>query len=944
MIRIVRYTYCAIIALFALSCDKVIDDSFINSDPIPIPEKISAQIPTFDAETKSFRGGGFIEDAPESWDAADDVDTRTYAVPDQATITNGEAGEYYQYWSEGDEISLFVTQANLKYRMESYTDDLRDQGVFHLVGSKTEGATINTNYYYSIYPYKENTTIDSYGEVTYEFPKIQHYSGDTYANGENGMIAVEPKNGTDSVLYFQNFCSYLQLRLVAIEGQPKTVKKITLTSNDTWDLISGEGIIFVTDGESVPQVKMSTEPGVAMMPAASNQITLDCGSGVELSSDENAPTKFWFVVPGDVNFTSGFSVSVIYDNNYYYRKSTQKTIGIQRSHIKPMATFKPVAMEANEPIRYKYNDPTIKEPFPLTNTFIGEGGATLDIIDQVYDEETGEWVVLLSGTLKTIGDNSFMGPGENLEYIKVENGEEPVTISTHAFYNCTADSLMVHNPIDQIKSDAFKNSTIKDINIYGDVNSINTGVSADSKIENLLIKGNVGTICEDSFNLKGTSVLISVDIRGDVKTIEKNAFEACESLVEVKIGGNVDTIEQEAFSGCHNLEVVSIKGDINIIGAKAFYDNDSLHTMDINGDIANILDQAFYDCDALETFHIEGGVAEIGKQAFGGCEGLEFVDIHGNVGTIGEEAFIDCEILDKVHVTGNIATIGPKAFYDCDGLKQLLIDGHVDVIANEAFASCDELVEVNLYGDIKTIGDKAFNDTNKLQTVHITGNVETINEAAFQSCDMLKNVIIDGSVTSIGKHAFNGCAQLQTITALSAETIGFETFIGCGNLTEANLPGIKYIDNSAFKNCTKLASINLDSIITIGDSAFYACTSLTSIMIGENCTMIGEGAFNNASNLVEVYCYAVKPPFIKTDNRDSSLVFAGTAAGLCIYVPAESRDSYLKREYFKDQVLDDPSIQAQSNWWYLDYKNYLKGITEEGGNLEGWVEKDIVWQ
>ena len=925
MQRTFRYIISAILALVALSCDKLRDDASFKYIPIPVPEMISARISALESAMKSSRASGLIEDAPESWDDMEGVVTRTYAVADPNTIDpeTGEVGEYEQYWSEGDQISLFVTQANLQYQMVNYSGGKFDQGEFRLVGDKISGAQINTEYYYSVYPYKENTTINNSGVVTYEFPKTQHYSGDTYASGENGMIAREPKNGTDSLLYFQNFCSYLQLRLVAIEGQPKVVKKITLTSNDTKNRISGAGIISIKDGESIPQVKMSTEPGVTMRPASNNLITLDCGNGVELSSDENAPTKFWFVVPGGIQFTSGFSVSVIYDNNYYYTKSTQKKIGIQRSHIKPMATFKPVAMEANEPIRYKYNDPTIKEPFPLANSFFGEGGAALDIIDQVYDEETGEWVVMLSGTLKTIGDNSFIGPGENLEYIKVVNGEEPVTISNFAFYNCTADSLMVHNPIDQIKSDAFKSSTIKDINIYGDVNTINTGVSADSKIENLVIKGNVGTICEESFNLKGTSVLISLDIRGDVETIEKNAFEACESLAEVKIGGNVGTIEQEAFSGCHNLEVVSIKGNIDIIGAKVFYDNDLLHTMDINGNIAKIQDQAFYDCDALETFHIEGGVAEIGKQAFGGCESLNFVDIHGDIGTIGEEAFIDCEILDKVHVNGNIATIGPKAFYDCDGLTQLLIDGHVDVIEKEAFASCDELAEVNLYGDVKTIGEKAFNDTDKLQTVHITGNVETINEAAFQSCDMLKDVIIDGSVTSIGKHVFNGCTKLQTISALSAESIGFEAFVGCANLTEADLPGIKYIDNAAFQNCTNLASINLDSIITIGDAAFWACSSLTSIEIGENCTMIGEGAFCHASNLKDVYCYAVKPPLIKTDNLDGSFVFGDTAAGLCIYVPAESLSLYLNMDYFQDQY----------NWWYWDYENNLKGITKEGGNL-----------
>ena len=234
MQRNFKYLFGALISLIALSCNKDFDDTWTNVQ-IDVPETIYARIPDLGTKTSSYHGGGFYIDAPESWDETPGVVTRTYAVPDNATIdqATGEIGEYYQYWSEGDQISLFVTQANLQYQMVNYSGGKFDQGEFRLVGDEISGAQINTEYYYSVYPYKENTTIDSYGEVTYEFPKTQHYSGDTYANGENGMIAVEPKNGTDSVLFFQNFCSYLQLRLVAVEGQPKVVKKITLTSNNT---------------------------------------------------------------------------------------------------------------------------------------------------------------------------------------------------------------------------------------------------------------------------------------------------------------------------------------------------------------------------------------------------------------------------------------------------------------------------------------------------------------------------------------------------------------------------------------------------------------------------------------------------------------------------------------------------------------------------------------
>ena len=881
MQRTVRCICCAIIALLALSCDKVSDDTPVKNVPIVIPESISAKVPTFETKTQSFEGGALIEDAPESWDDTEIVETRTYAVVDDATInpSTGEAGEYYQYWSEGDAISLFFTRANLKYVMQSYKGSL-DVGEFLIEGEPTEGNAISTGYYYSVYPYKQSTSISAKGKVTYEFPKTQHYSGDTYANGENGMIArarpEEVPTYEEGVLYFQNFCSYLQLRLVATEGQPTLVKKITLTSNDQTILLSGPGQIEVTDSSGEPQVSMDREPDVEMKRQGSNQITLDCGGGVELSTDESAPTKFWFVVPGDIEFSGGFIVSILYDDYYYYRKSTQKTIGIQRSHIKPMATFKPEVQKASGSIRYKYNKPTSDdEPFPIKNTFYGEGGVTLDIMDQVYDEETGEWVILLSGTLKTIGDNSFQGPGQDIEYIKVDNGDESITISDFAFYNCTADYLEIHNSVDQIKANAFKNSTIADIYIDGNVNSINTGVSSDSDIENLTITGNVGTI-------------------------EKKAFHGLECLSEVKIGGNVDVIKQEAFANCHNMEVLQIGGDIDDIEAKAFYDNDGLHTIDFIGNINKIGQQAFYDCDALEKFHIEGGIREIGQQAFKGCEILEFVDIHGDVGTIGEEAFSECELLNEVHITGNIQTIGVKAFCDSDALDNLRVEGHIDVIKQEAFASCDELETVNLHGNVKIIEEKAFYDCNSLKEVNVTGNIVSVDANAFASCDALQIFSVEG-----------------------VETIGFQAFIDCKNLTEVNIPGVKYIDKAAFQNCFAIVSINLDSVISIDDSAFWGCTSLTKVEISENCTMIGEGAFCNASNLKEVYLYAVEPPFIKTDNWNSSYAFAGTHPDLVIYIPAGTIDDYLDDEWFEGQEFEDTTIEAEVNWWYEEYEDFL---------------------
>ena len=463
------------------------------------------------------------------------------------------------------------------------------------------------------------------------------------------MIAIKerPQEGEDDgILYFQNFCSYLQLRLVNNDATPKTVKKITLTAKSSSNKMAGTGTVKIEDENSAPIVSMKQ--------TASSQITLDCGSGVELSQDDNDPTKFWFVLPGSFEFTNGFNVSIIFTDYTYFKKSTDKYITIERNHIKPMAPIFPEYEKATGPIRYRYEDTSISEPFPLENTFLGADGKALDIVDQIYDEEKQEWVVLLSGTLKAIGANSFKGPGSDIDYIKVYNEEESININDFAFYNCTAELIEIYNDVNAISHSAFTGSDLENLKIHGDVNEISS----------------------------------------------------------------------DAFSGCDHVKTV----------------------------------------------------------------------------------------------------------------------------------------EMN--------------------------SVQTIGERAFYMCDMLETI---------------------------------------------SIPNVKVIQKNAFKGCSSLKTINLDSIEEIWDAAFMDCESLTEAVISKNCIMIGEGAFCNAINLKTVYCYAVEPPFIKTDNVSNdddyhSYVFDNVHKDICIYIPWNSWDDYQDSYFFASNVNNwgESGVATKLNWWAEEYFDILE--------------------
>ena len=676
-----KYLYCAFIALITLACSQN-DEPSSDFSTLVIPDTFYGQTPVYNTSR------ALTEVQPESWDGSGTVDSRTYAIVDP-----DNSKEYFQYWTENDPISLFFTTQNLKYQLINHKDGNLDVGLFKLVGSKEEGKSIVPNYYYSVYPYKPDTEIDRMGYITYIFPDTQHYNaqrnGDSYSNRENAMVAIEPKVGTDSLLYFQNFCSYLQLQLVDTLDTNKKVERIILVANNEADKLAGMCTVALKENTSQGENPAPFKPVVYMKETATNKITLECG-GVPLSKDKDNPSKFWFVLPGEFTFTDGFVVTVIFNDKTYYRKATKNTIGIQRSHIKPMVPINPKPEDPSGPIFYRYqNSADDSHKFPVKNTFYGEDGLRLEVIDQIFNKQTREWNILLSGTLKTIGGNSFEQKlcNRDLDYVRVRNGEESISLDPFAFSNCLADSVIVHNDIDDIKLHAFDASTITHLYLHEDVTSFNTDAGSGSMIKEVHVDGNVQKIDYNAFNNCDDLELVNIP-NGDPNmnnTIGNEAFNACDNL-ETVIFPMAKTVEPKAFNACTGLIAVDIP-KAEIIGS-----------------------QAFNACNQLLTVNISEAET-IGSQAFNGCNSLTTVTIT-KVERIESQAFNECSSLSTINLS-SVKYIENKAFYNCTSL------GSVDI------------------SSVIEIGWNAFQGNN-LETVSIPATCTKIGEGAFYKCSNLK--------------------------------------------------------------------------------------------------------------------------------------------------------------------------------------------------------------
>ena len=300
--------------------------------------------------------------------------TRFTAILEDAIATKTYLGEeedgmYPVYWSEGDKIKMLVSQHEISdgqgYQLDLESGAGTIESVFSgNVPALPEGSL----YYYAVYPYSLAASIggrdvldygispaeeawDTYGDgslweasnyVLVSLPSVQQYAPHSFGRDYNPAIAVS----RDQTLRFKNPCGVLRINLtgnvkvgkITVRGDGDAALWGVLLARYRWRQRSSESefMSFVASGQSYSSDRRT--------------ITLDCGSGVQLS---NEVTDFYIVLPisgnsfwdggdfYDFKFSSplceGFTMRV-YDTlgNEVYAKHTDMDNSIHRSMIRNM--------------------------------------------------------------------------------------------------------------------------------------------------------------------------------------------------------------------------------------------------------------------------------------------------------------------------------------------------------------------------------------------------------------------------------------------------------------------------------------------------------------------------------------------------------------------------------------------------------------------------------
>ena len=404
--------------------------------------------------------------------------------------------------------------------------------------------------------------------------------------------------------------------------------------------------------------------------------------------------------------------------------------------------------------------------------------------------------------------------------------------------------------------------------IYGVDQSGNTAYGTytfDSETGTMTVQADPGVKMELDYNEKLVeNNEIQVVIVGEgITALTDSIFSWCNNLREVYAEHEDLKQIDSAFTACPNIELVRLgKCTVNI-RSNSFRSSDGMTMYGYSGSGADAIPNIDY------TFISLGGYGAAGEnftwEYSSSTKTLTFTGSGAMSGYLEDMLWRSADFateIETVVLPEGITEISNYAFNGCTGIKNVNLPESLTYIGFAAFSGCVNLTQIDLPESQELALDSyAFSGTG-LTSVYVPANCR------FHADDGVPAISI-----------FEGCANLTEAT-IAVPALPTQMFNACSSLTTVTLlEGVEEIGQGAFGNCRELVEISFPSTLkSIGYQAFYGDTSLTDLTFQSGLESIGDQAFDACYRIHDV----VLPDTVTSFGADC---FIWNASGIRIYAP-----------------------------------------------------------
>jgi len=363
-----------------------------------------------------------------------------------------------------------------------------------------------------------------------------------------------------------------------------------------------------------------------------------------------------------------------------------------------------------------------------------------------------------------------------------------------------------------------------------------------------------------SMGFQNNNSLTAVTLPSTMRTLGAESFEYCGNLSWIVLNEGLETIEEWAFyvnpSASNNMDYITIPASVTSIGKGAFEYRSNLTAVVFQGaeDAAPLtLDNSriiFEGCGSAAGYFdvvLFRNIVGVTNSPFPPI--TTSLEVDECVSSFPEGLFKDCSNLSTIRGNlDNLETMGDHCFQGT-AIGQPVIGGKMTEIPEYAFASCMNLTEATIPARITTLHATAFwysntessiavriEDSETPLTIYDSGSSGS-DDMPFYNAASIYDAYIGRDII---RTAREGNTSFLTASMFNKK-VQYLTFG----------PYVTTIGEGEYENSTNLVSVSFaepSRLTSIGAKAFSGCSSLaSSIELPSGVTSIGDEAFKGTA-------------------------------------------------------------------------------------------------